>query len=503
MNDSTRPRADRVRSQERAAAAKPAAAGDEAGGQHGREATELVGSTLVDRYEIIERMGRGGMGVVYLAHDRTLQREVAVKVLRRAPETADRTLERFTREAQAAAALNDPHVVGILDFGQTASGEPYLVMERLVGQDLRSVVIAAGALPADRAARIAAQVLRALRATHGRGIVHRDLKSDNIFLTTVHGREHVKLIDFGISKLLEPLDGEGEEGALTVTGAIMGTPHYISPEQAHGDASVDERADLYSLGVVLYEMLTGQLPFRGASAVELMMQHTKQRPVAPSKRRPDLDIPKALERIVLRALEKSPARRFASASVMLGALEATGLLPAANKDDALPATRPTGRRRGSFALLGLLVLGMVVALALWTRRSVAPRRSSDAALRSSVARDLARTKSGEATPARDATPARARADAAVGHPAPAKIKLVVRAPAGAHVFIGPRFVGSGRVETHLPHSKRALRVRVRAPGYRRWQRSIVPDRNRTLPVRLVPASGSADLERNPHRPGAR
>lgn len=472
-------------------------------------ADALIGSTLVDRYEIIERMGRGGMGVVYLAQDRTLQREVAVKVLRRGPETDGRPLERFTREAKVAAALNDPHVVSILDFGQTPTGEPYLVMERLIGQDLRSVVLAEGALPADRCARIAAQVLHALHATHGRGIVHRDLKSDNIFLTTVHGREHVKLIDFGISKLLEPLDGEGEEGALTVTGAIVGTPHYISPEQAHGDASVDERADLYSLGVVLYEMLTGQLPFAGTSAVELMMKHTNQRPVAPSKRRPDLSIPAALERIVLRALEKSPARRFASASVMLSALDNTGLLPSTVSGRALPATPSARPRRWALPVaLGLLVVVAVAAGAFWLRREAVPARSPKASFDAAASRSAPPLPSRPAAPpsrtdagrSPDATRVAKPTDAAPARNSGAQVRLVIHAPAGARVYIGRRLIGSGRVETSLPRGKHPLSVHVRAIGYRLWQHAVIPDRDHTLRVQLVPRPGSSDLERNPHRP---
>lgn len=470
----------------------------------------LVGATVADRYEIIERMGRGGMGVVYLANDHMLRREVALKVLRRGPETDARAIERFTREAKSAAAMNNPHVVSIIDFGQTDSGEPYLVMERLVGSDLRSLILAEGALAPERCARIAAQVLRGLRAAHARGIVHRDLKSDNIFLTTEHGQEHVKLIDFGISKLLEPLDGEGEASTLTATGAIVGTPHYISPEQAHGDASVDERSDLYSLGVVLYEMLTAKLPFAGASALELMMKHANQRPEPPSKKRPDLQIPPALERVVLRALQKSPARRFSSASVMLGALEATDLLPTTGRDGALRrATPPVPSRRGPLALGGLLVLVLIVAGALWLRRGVGPQPAMDAAVRAprldgrvqaTETADRRRERPRDAAPARDAAPQRGdAADAAVARSAGTKIKLVVRAPAGAQVFIGRRRVGSGHVETHLPRGKHAVSVRVRATGYRPWQRSIVPDRNHTLPVQLVPAPGG-DLERNPHRP---
>src|SRR4051812_25929504 len=256
-------------------------------------------TVYADRYEIVREIARGGMANVYLAHDRKLDRAVALKVLP-AELSRDATfVERFRLEAQAAASLNDPTIVAVYDWGQEQDTS-FIVMEYVEGRTLRDL-IARGPMEPVPAAKIAADIAKALGAAHRAGVVHRDIKPGNVLIDT---NGDVKVADFGIARA----NGAGD--GLTRTGAVMGTATYFSPEQAQGLA-VDARSDIYSLGVVLYEMLTGVVPFAGDSAVSVAYLHVREPVVPPSRRRPGL--PPALEAIVLTCLAKDPAGRYQSA----------------------------------------------------------------------------------------------------------------------------------------------------------------------------------------------
>jgi len=287
---------------------------------------ELIGKTLAERYTVLDKLGAGGMSVVYLARHELLKKLVAIKLLRDEIAANKASLSRFHREALAAASIGDPHIVDVTDYGFTDRGEAFIVMERLEGQDLRRLIASHGALGVGRSVSIARQILRGLMAAHGRGIIHRDLKAENVFLCQRDGVDFVKLLDFGISKVVHPVD-EGGPVAATGTGVVMGTPQYIAPEQAHGSPDVDHRADLYGLGVILYEMLTGSLPFNGSTPLEVVMKHVQEPPEPPRQRRPDLNLPEAVERVVLKALSKQPGDRFRNAEEMLAALPDPGQLP--------------------------------------------------------------------------------------------------------------------------------------------------------------------------------
>jgi beta-lactam-binding protein with PASTA domain/tRNA A-37 threonylcarbamoyl transferase component Bud32 len=262
----------------------------------------LTGRLFTNRYEIQREIAQGGMAEVYLARDRMLERNVALKAL--FPEYAREPsfVERFRREAQAAANLNHPNIVSIYDWGQE-TGTYFIVMELVEGQSVRDLLRSQGAIDPQRAADIGAEIASALAYAHRQGVVHRDVKPGNVLLTPLGD---VKVTDFGIARA-----GAGD--GLTQTGSVMGTATYFSPEQAQGLA-VDGRSDVYSLGVVLYEMVTGVAPFTGDSPVAVAYKHVRERPVPPSQR--NTSVPPELETIILTAMAKNPADRYQSAEDM-------------------------------------------------------------------------------------------------------------------------------------------------------------------------------------------
>jgi len=263
------------------------------------------GQLIEDRYLLEAPLGDGGMGVVYQAVHVALQKRVAVKILRTHPSGQEQAAQRFEREAQATARIDHPNVCATTDFGRTASGELYLVMEWLQGRTL-SDCIDEGPMPVARSLQIAAQICAALDKAHQLGIVHRDIKPDNIMLVARDGElDFVKVLDFGIARMV------GEQGGkITQEGTVFGTPQYLSPEQAMGGVA-DARADLYALGLVLFEMLTGRPVFESDYPATLARMHVLRQP--PLLRTHCPEAPLAVERLIARLLQKSPTRRFGSA----------------------------------------------------------------------------------------------------------------------------------------------------------------------------------------------
>ena len=270
--------------------------------------TEVAGNTLIDgRYRVLRRIGSGGMADVYRAEDSHLGRQVAIKVLHRRFAQDQEFVERFRREAKSAAGLNHPNVVGVFDRGEH-EGTYYIAMELLDGRTLKDIVGAEAPLPQERVIDLGLQVLQAAGFAHSHGVIHRDFKPHNVI---VDEQGHAKVTDFGIARA-----GASE---MTETGSIMGTAQYLSPEQAQGHA-VTATSDIYSIGVMLYEMLAGRLPFEGDSAVAVALKHLSEPPVPISHLRPDVH--PALEAVVMAALAKDPAQRWQSAEDLAAGLEA-------------------------------------------------------------------------------------------------------------------------------------------------------------------------------------
>jgi CheY-like chemotaxis protein len=278
-------------------------------------ASSLTGSLLDGRYRVGALLGRGGMGAVYEAEREDLARmRVAVKVLDPSASARPVVLSRFRREAETVAAIDHPNIVRILDFRTPPDGPAFLVMERLYGAPLTAVIADEGRFSAERAAFVAYQVLGALSATHRAGVVHRDLKPDNVFLTSMSGvRDLVKLLDFGIVKII----GASRDAKLTQTGAVVGTPAYMSPEQARG-SKVDPRTDLYAVGCVLYEAVTGCAPFSAENYNALLAAIIRGKPKPLMALRSDLDLDFAT--VVTKAMSREPAARFQTAESMQDAL---------------------------------------------------------------------------------------------------------------------------------------------------------------------------------------
>jgi serine/threonine-protein kinase len=274
----------------------------------GPERTDRTGQVLGEKYRLARLIGEGGMGAVYEAQHLVVKRRFAVKLLR--PELAKNTeaIARFRREAEAAGALESEHVAAVIDFGEAPDGAPYIVMEYLVGESVAALLGREGPLPVPRAVSILLQVCRGLEVAHDAGIVHRDLKPDNLFVVKrTDGSDLVKILDFGIAKL----QGGPAGVQVTRTGSAPGTPHYMAPEQARGDKAIDRRTDIYALGVILYELLSGARPHPGDS-YNAILAHILTKPPAPLATI-RTGLPDGLARLVHRALATEPNDRPESA----------------------------------------------------------------------------------------------------------------------------------------------------------------------------------------------
>lgn len=344
-----------------------------------KEDDPLIGTLLEDRYRIIDVIGRGGMGVVYRAKQEYMDRIVAVKMLQPQLVKDSTTVKRFEQEAKAASKLMHPNIITLHDYGFV--GEvPYLVMDFVQGTSLSELLKSGGQLGVLRSINIFAQVCDALEHAHRNGIVHRDLKPGNIMLIqTEQNEDFVKVVDFGVAKILEI--GEEDKQRLTSTGEIFGSPVYMSPEQCEG-RDLDGRADLYSMGIVMFETLTGKLPLAGKNVIETITKHLNERPPSFNQVRPDLYFPDRLEAAVMRALEKNPDDRHQSMLELKNELLAasprrrassmsmtslTAVQAATSQDNQVVAVADEKRSNKKVGIIiGVLLAFVVVAAAAFT-----------------------------------------------------------------------------------------------------------------------------------------
>ncbi|HZS37765.1 MAG TPA: serine/threonine-protein kinase [Polyangia bacterium] len=452
------------------------------------EADRYLGTTIGGRYKIVEKLGEGGMGVVYLAEHVALEKRVAVKVLSGDFAKRRDLVERFAREAKSASKIGHENIINITDFGETPSGSAFFAMEYLQGHDLAHHVRASGPMPIERVVRIAAQVCRALGAAHAKGIVHRDLKPDNIFIVEREGPpDFVKVLDFGLAKVSML---EGEARRLTRTGMIFGTAEYMSPEQARGEHA-DHRSDVYALGCILFELLTGAVPFRATSFMGLLRKHIEEAPDAPSARVPQ--VTPALDSVVLKALAKDRESRFQTMKELALALSAaTDVDPKAvwgSQEDALPRTMVEVRAepsesevsfafkrspRRAAAIVGLALVAAAGAAWLALARRTAAKSESPPIAAPAIA------------PAQSSASAPVAAPAVAPAAAPRASRVaVLSTPAGADVMSGVERLGATPLELTLAPSSAPLDVTVEHKGYRPQKLHLEPDRDHEYVVQLV------------------
>ncbi len=444
----------------------------------------LIGYTIDNRYKVEAVLGEGGMGVVYRCRHKIIDKKVAMKVLRADLARDQEVTERFLTEAKAASTIGDEHIIDISDFGLLPDGSTYFVMEYLDGQPLSNVLQGNQPVPVPRLLHIALQLAEGLAAAHEAGIVHRDLKPDNIFLIPRGSdKDFVKILDFGIAKV-----STGTAGQLTRAGSVFGTPHYMSPEQAAG-APVDHRGDIYSFGVILYELACGRVPFDADNFMGILTQHMYKAPV-PIRALvpPPQEIPPGLEAIILKCLSKRPEQRYASMRTLMADLELlkSGLVPEAVSDmmtrsggfhvpndffkmqgrmpAPVPAT-PLGREQRRWPIVAGIA-GVVVAIGL-------------------VVAIFANSSTSPASPSA-ATPVAETAPAPTAAPSPPEatslpVAIAVE-PIDAEVLHGGTSLGTSPVVVEVPEGK-LVELDVKRSGYVS-QRIVLDGKQPKLMVRL-------------------
>jgi serine/threonine-protein kinase len=447
-----------------------------------------TGTMLDGRYRIETILGEGGMGIVYLARHKVIDKRVAVKILRRDFAHQKEITDRFLQEAKAASSIGNPHIVDISDFGQLPDGATYFVMEWLDGVPLSKLTRARKPVAPAELVPIARQIADGLAAAHATGIVHRDLKPDNIFLVR-HGSaaDFVKILDFGVAKVLNDASKKA-----TRAGTLFGTPHYMSPEQAAG-TPVDARTDVYALGVILYEMASGRLPFDSNSLMGILTQHMFKAPVPIRTYEACASVPASLEAIIMKALSKQPDQRYATMQALSEDLDkfargdrpealgemmsrSTSLFPSLAppervKAAAMPAApqkakTPWGVYAGVTAMLG----ACAGVLGVFLHSSNSTAQASRTVLVPSAVEPPPPSNESKSIEASDAP----------------TLVLFAAEPLDAHVFSGDTDLGATPVTLEVPQGGDVL-VEVRRPGYR--ARTIVVDGSeKRVSIKLVAAA---------------
>ncbi len=483
----------------------------------------LVGTVLSDRYRIHSKLGEGGMGSVYLAEHTTINKKLAIKVLSSEYSHKQDLVDRFLQEARAASMIEQQNVVEITDFGSTPGGSVYFVMEFLNGEDLSKTIKTNGPLPWPRVKAIMLQICTALTAAHEVGIIHRDMKPENCYrIKRGNNEDFIKVLDFGIAKVTTE-DGEGARG-LTRTGMIFGTPEYMSPEQAKGE-KVDHRVDVYAVGVILYELLTGRVPFTADTFMGILTKHMFEAPPAPSTVVPGSSIPPQVEAIILKALQKDREYRFQSMADLADAIESVGTDAAAVSVVAENVARPTGgetrfsstgvpvvgatavgrRKSGAGVFIGVaafvLALGGAVGVYVW--RSKADTKPDTKAATANPSTD---NKSGT-KPKTPPTKAIAgvvppedtkvvppvddgsASDDGTAEAVPTTVAITVSVPGvdGEVLDAEGNALGKTNEAFVLPTGEQSVELLVRASGFNELRIPVVPDAEKTVPAELTKA----------------
>lgn len=481
-------------------------------------ASDLAGTVLADRYRIVRKLGEGGMGSVYLAEHTTINKRLAIKVL--SPEYSHKQdlVDRFLQEARAASMIEQENVVEITDFGSTPGGSVFFAMEFLNGEDLSATIKREGMLSWPRARGIMLQICSALSSAHAAGIIHRDMKPENCYrIRRGSNDDFIKVLDFGIAKVQSD-EGDGGKG-LTRTGMIFGTPEYMSPEQAKGE-KVDHRVDVYAVGVILYELLTGRVPFTADTFMGILTKHMFEAPPAPSMVAPDCQVPDDVEAIILKALQKDREYRFQSMQEMARAIEAvgTGAMPVsvvredvaaprsgqirfANNSTAIQVDNDVGdmpprSRLGLFA--GLAVGAAIVA----TGAFFMFRPPAETASTTDPAPVVAKADAGT-PPAADGKQPVATGPVTPPTPAVTQVDITIATPglrASVHSDADDGLLGYTNEPIKLPHSDKELALRLRADGHQDMLVSVVPDANKSVSASLSLLVEPAPIDVDPKKP---
>jgi tRNA A-37 threonylcarbamoyl transferase component Bud32 len=461
--------------------------------------SEILNTTLAGRYLVTKKVGQGGMGAVYEATHTLIGKRVAVKVLLEKYAQREAIVARLKKEAQLASSIGNEHIIDITDIGNTDDGSTFVVMEYLDGESLAECLSREHTLPEQRMLRIASQASSALAAAHAKGIVHRDIKPENLFLLKRKDQDFVKVVDFGISKSLRVSDENEEVQRLTQTGMVLGTPLYMSPEQARGDEDLDHRVDIYALGVIMYEALAGHVPFAGTNYLSVISQVLNEQPKPLRQIRPEIS--EEFEAIVLKAMAKDRADRYEDADAMLSDLTLL-LEDPTHSTERAKITGP--RRRFSKApkipRVAWAIGGVGVAIAVVMLAVVMLMASGDKH-KAAKANTLLHS-------AIDGGVAAVPIDAAPIVPPVATIKLHIKTePPGALIYRESELVGKSPAELELVKSNKEVRITAQLDGFADGELDINPlerkdgqtipmtlkrlPKNAPQPKHIVPGTGSA------------
>jgi len=414
----------------------------------------ILGTTLSGRYAVTRKIGQGGMGAVYEATHTLIGKRVAVKVLLDKYARKEQVVARLEQEARLASSIGHEHIIDITDFGQTDDGRTFVVMEFLEGESLAECLHREGPLPEARILDVIKQVGSALGAAHAKGVVHRDVKPENVFLLRRGDKDYVKVVDFGISKSLRQSDvGEDDSPRLTQTGMVLGTPLYMSPEQARGDEELDHRIDVYALGVIMYELATGRVPYTGTNYLSIISQVLNDDPIPPRELRPELSA--EFEAIVLRAMDKDRAHRYATTEALIA--DVTALLDDPSRSTQRSRILPPRRaqKRNPLRILAWVAgISVVIAAVVVTVSMMmgGPARRAvviDAAIAAALIPDAALPAVPDALP-----------------PPPQTVEIWIDTkPSGALVLWGSREIGKTPTSFEAPAGNDKIELIATLDGY--------------------------------------